>query len=71
MNVLRHNHIAENMEDIPPAHLLQRALEQVAGRRRGKLRQPVVTTEGEKVNIPRMLKTYKPGWHNKWSLIPP
>jgi hypothetical protein len=30
-----------------------------------------VTTEGEEVNIPRLLETCKPRWHDSGSLIPP
>jgi len=71
MHVLWHNHIAKDMKDIPSAHLLKCMLEQVAGYRCGKIWQPVVTTEGEKVNILRLLKAFKVGWHDKWSVLPP
>jgi len=71
MHVFRHNHIAENMEDIPSAHLLQRVLEQLTGCSRGKIGQPIVTTEGEEVSVPSLLKACESGWHDKWSVIPP
>jgi hypothetical protein len=56
MYVFWHDYIAVDMEDISPARLLQCTLEQLTGCRCGKIRLPVVTTEGEEVSVPRLLK---------------
>ena len=57
MHMLRHDHITKNMEDVSPSRLLQRSLEQVARRLAAEVRKPMVTTEGDEMEITCQLVT--------------
>ena len=57
MHMLRHHDITEDMEDVSPSRLLQRPLEQGAGRLAAEVRQPMVATEGDEMEITSKLET--------------
>ena len=51
MKVLRHHDITENMEDVSPSRLFQGSLERVARRLAAEVSEPMVTTEGDEMEI--------------------
>src|SRR5271170_5112691 len=55
MDMLRHDDIAGNREEIAQADALQRIFEEILGRSYSEVIATVETTEGEKVKVPRLL----------------
>jgi hypothetical protein len=55
MHMLRHDHIAQNEEDVASARGLKRVFEKVARPWIGQKRKPVMATEGEEVKVPSLL----------------
>jgi hypothetical protein len=71
MYMFRHNHITENMEDIPSAYLLQHSHEEIASWGGVQIRKPAMATEGEEMKISGVLKSFKPVGHSEDILLPP
>ena len=71
MNVLGHDHIAKDTEDIASAHSFESALEEFRDLSAGRIRKPVVTTEGEEMKVFTLLEPFEPGRHGGGILLPP
>jgi hypothetical protein len=59
MNVFRHHHIAADDKVVSVPHDFQGTLKQAARRRRAKIWEPTITTEGEEVKTSALLITDK------------
>src|SRR5580698_5933430 len=59
MNVLRHDDIAEDKEDIPSANLLQSVLEKLTRGWAGEIGLARMTTEGEEMEVSALLESFE------------
>ncbi len=69
MNVLGHHNITGDRKPVAPLHALQRLLEKIARRRRAKVLDAPITTEGEEVKTTRMFVTDKSARHRSKAYI--
>jgi hypothetical protein len=58
--MLRHHHITEDIEFLAITRPCQRIFKQIPRSRILKIRQPVETTERDKMNIPALLSPFQP-----------
>jgi len=63
--MLGHDHVAGYVKTILLAHPLQRALEGVTVLHDHKFRLPVIATEGDEVEMLRVLKPAQSRWHRR------
>ena len=52
MDVFRHDNVADNLEPVAAAHLLQRILKLVPQQRTIQISKPVIATESDKMHVP-------------------
>jgi hypothetical protein len=64
MDMLRHHHIAKHEEVIPFPNPLQGAFKKTANVGKAKVRPPAIATEGNKMEVPRILITNQPLSHD-------
>src|SRR6266568_8222009 len=57
MHVLRHDDVTSDRKEIAQADALQRIFKQFHGPDRGEVRTTPIATEGEEVELPRLLVT--------------
>ena len=65
MDVFGHHHVAEDIEAIPLAHLLQCAFEGALGLVAVEQRQPAIATEGEEVVAAELLVAFQMRRHGE------
>ena len=63
MHVLRHHDVAGNRKEIAQADALQRILKEIHGCGRGQVRTTAIATEGEEVELPRLLMSDALAFH--------
>jgi len=71
VHMLRHDHIAQNEEDIPPANVFEREFEQIANRCSPQIAMPAIATECNEMKIPCVLEPFKFAGHGEGILLPP
>ena len=71
MHMFRHDNVTENVEYVSSAHLLQGSHKSLPGCSAGEVWGPVVTAEGEEMEVASLLVTLETGGHAGVSLAPP
>jgi hypothetical protein len=61
--MLGHYHVASHNKPVAQAHTFQRIFEQSTRLRQRQIRQPMITTESEKVKVPTLLEVNQSSWH--------
>lgn len=63
MHMLRHDNASGNSEEIAPADTLQRTFKKLDDGRCRQIRSPAIATEGEEMELSRLLVTDTPAFH--------
>jgi hypothetical protein len=70
MHVIRHDYVPYQPEPVPLSHLSQRANKNVSRPGSSKERQPPITTEGEKVQVPTAVVPLQSNGHGSVPKLP-
>src|SRR5579864_8141369 len=69
MYVLGHDHVAEDCDPVPPAHIFQRIFEKRASRGITEKRPPLIAAECKKMQIAALLIAVKTGRHDAQAYV--